>query len=317
MAPIERILVDLEPDKKSQPALERALQFAANNKITIKLLSCVCHPSIIANNFLDKAQLDKTQAAIVKMNIKKIAELIKKHPSENVNYELEVEWLAPVYQGILKVAEDFKADLVVKATHPHPIYARRLFTPTDWQLLKSCPVPILFVKHQEWPSKASIVAALDPDHNLSKKSELDKRILQTAYDISKQLKAPLHACNCFDPSYWKILFEAVGVSGMWADVFSGNPDKDEESVMDKLRLEQNDKFAETCSELVPNSANQHLITGNLQEVLPEKLEELRTGMLVLGTTYRTGLLGSTAEKLLETVNCDVLGVKPKDFEFFV
>lgn len=317
MLSFQRILVGIDPDRESQPALVRALQFAMHTKVTIKLLCCVYYPSVVANNFLDASQLEKTKSAILLMNENNLAELIEKYSAKNVTYETEVLWETPIYQGILRVADSFNADLVIKATRSHPTIAKILFTPTDWQLLKSCPVPILFVKHQQWPERATVVTALDPDHNLSKESELDKRILHTGNQVATQLNVPLHACHCFDPSYWKILFEALEVSGIWADVFSGNPEKDEASVMNKLRLQQNDQFANICSEMVPNSANQHLIFGEIQSTLPATLDKLNVGILIVGTTYRTGFLGSTAEKLLETVNCDLLGVKPKDFKFFV
>jgi universal stress protein E len=317
MQTIRRILVDVDPDKESQPALSRALQILGANKATIKLLSCVYYPSIVANNFLSPHQLSKAKTAIIRKNNCKLEDLISRNAATNITYETEVIWHSPIYQGIMQVIEKFEPDLVIKATHSHRTVARRLVTPTDWQLLKTCTQPILFVKHQEWNHNASVVAALDPNHKLSKSSELDKRILQTAQIVSKHLNAPLHACHCFDPNYWDILIETVGVSGMWADVFSGNPEKDESLVIDNMRDEQNQQFAHACSELVPNSANQHLINGDIETSLPNTLDKLHAGILVLGTTYRTGLLGSTAEKLLETVECDVLGVKPKDFDFFV
>jgi universal stress protein E len=317
MLSFQRILVDIDPDREFQPALIRALQFAKDTKVTIKLLCCVYYPSVVANNFLDATQLEKTKTAILIMNENNLANLIEKYSAKNVTYETEVLWETPIYQGILRVADSFKTDLVIKATRPHPTIAKRFFTPTDWQLLKSCLVPILFVKHQQWPDMATVVTALDPAHNLSTKSELDKRILRNGYQAATQLNVPLHACHCFDPSYLKILFEALEVSGIWADVFSDNPEKDDASVLNKLRLQQNDQFVEVCSEMVPNSANQHLISGNIQSALPATLDKLHAGILVVGTTYRTGFLGSTAEKLLESVECDLLGVKPKDFEFFV
>lgn len=317
MTSLNRFLVDIDPDKESQPALNRALQFVGNSPVTIKLLSCVYSPSVLANNFLSPLQLAKTKASILQINERKLQKLAEKHASSLVKYEIEAIWHSPLYLGILEVVEAFKPDLLIKATHHHSMTARRFFTPTDWQLLKACPVPALFVKHAEWPENATVVAALDPSHNLSKESELDKRILQSGFEVANQLKAPLHACHCFDPGYWDILLEAISESGQWADVFSGNPDKDESRVLDTLRYQHNQQFAEVCAELVPNSANQHLISGDIESVLPQTLTRLHAGILVLGNTYRTGLLGSTAQRLLETVECDVLAIKPKDFEFFV
>jgi universal stress protein E len=317
MSSLSRFLVDIEPDEESQPALSRALQFVGNSPVTIKLLSCVYYSSVLANNFLSPHQLAKTKASILQIHEGKLQKLAKKYASPLITYEIEAIWYTPLYLGILDGVESFKPDILIKATHPHPLTARRFFTPTDWQLLKACPVPALFVKHTQWPENATVLAALDPSHNLSKESELDKRILQSGFDVAKELKVPLHACHCFDPGYWDILLEAIGESGQWADVFSGNPDKDESRVIDTLRYRHNQQFAEVCAELVPNSANQHLISGKIENVLPETLTRLRAGILVLGNTYRTGLLGSTAQRLLETVECDVLAIKPKGFEFFV
>jgi len=314
MQTIKKILVDIDPDKQEQPALSKALQLAKQQPITIKLLSCLYYPSVVASNLLTPKQLEKTQAAILKMNQKRLNKLIAKHSQDNVTYETEVMWHSPIYQGVLKVVDSFKPDLVVKATHQHKTIARRLFTPTDWYLLKACPVPILLVKSQKWTKNTTVVAAIDPEHNLSKTSELDKSILKAGFGISSDLSMPLHALHCFDPSYWDILLEAVDKSGMWTDVFSVDEHQNESMVLEQLRYQHNIKFASECSEYVPNSENQHIVSGDIDHMMPETLTQLNAGILVLGTTYRTGLLGSTAQRLIEAVDCDLLAVKPKGFE---
>ena len=314
MQTIKKILVDIDPDKQQQPSLEKAIQFAKHQTVTIKLLSCVYYPSVVASNFLTPKHLETTKVAILKVNQDKLNKLIKQHAQSNVTYETEVMWHSPIYQGILKVVDSFKPDLVIKATHQHKLIARRLFTPTDWYLLKACPVPILLVKDQKWTKNTAVVAAIDPEHNLSKTSELDKSILKTGFGISSGLEMTLHALHCFDPSYWEILLEAVDKSGMWADVFSFDANQNESMVLEKLRYQHNEKFSTACSEYVPNSENQHIISGDIDDVLPKKLSQINAAILVLGTTYRTGLLGSTAQRLIETVECDLLAVKPKGFE---
>jgi universal stress protein E len=314
MQTIKKILVDIDPDKQEQPALNKALLFATKQPITIKLLSCLYYPSVMASNLLTPKQLENTQAEILKMHLGRLNNLISQHPQNNVTYETEVMWKSPIYQGILKVVESFKPDLVIKATHPHKTIARRLFTPTDWYLLKACPVPILFVRNTEWTQNTTVVAAIDPEHNLSAESELDKNILETGFAISSDLDMTLQALHCFDPSYWDILLEAVDKSGMWADVFSYDEHQNESMVLEKLRYQHNVKFAKECSEYVPNSEHQHIISGDIDDILPKTLEQLNAGILVIGTTYRTGLLGSTAQRLIETVDCDLLAVKPKGFE---
>ena len=60
--------------------------------------------------------------------------------------------------------------------------------------------------------------------------------------------------------------------------------------------------------------NRFIISGDINHVLPQTLTHLNAGILVLGTTYRTGLLGITAQRLIEAVDCDLLAIKPKGFE---
>lgn len=54
------------------------------------------------------------------------------------------------------------------------------------------------------------------------------------------------------------------------------------------------------------------------EALPRKLESLQADLLVMGAVSRSRLrelfVGSTAERVLDRLHCDVLVVKPGDFE---
>jgi len=315
MQAINKILLDINPDSEQQPALNKALFFANKQPIIIKLLSCVYYPSVAASRLLAPHQLEKTKKVILKFHQGQLIKLVKKNPIINVTYETQVIWHSPIYLGILQVVETFKPDLLIKATHQHKTIIRRFFTPTDWYLLKACPIPVLLVKEQVWTKDSSVVAAIDPELNLSKESELDINVLKTAVTVSSHLKTPLHAVHCFDPNYWDILFEALGKTGMWGDVFPSeqNSPENESMLLEKLRYQHNVNFAQTCSEYVPNSENQHIVSGDIEHILPETLTRLHAGILVLGT-HRTRLLGSTAQRLVETVECDLLAVKPRDFE---
>jgi universal stress protein E len=100
MQTIKKILVDIDPDKQ-QP-------------ITIKLLSCLYYPYVVASNLLTPKQLEKTQAEILKKQQGKLDSLITQYSQSNVTFETEVMWHSPIYQGILKVVGNFKPDLVIK-----------------------------------------------------------------------------------------------------------------------------------------------------------------------------------------------------------
>ena len=61
----------------------------------------------------------------------------------------------------------------------------------------------------------------------------------------------------------------------------------------------------------------HLIKGEAGKVIPERAERKRADLIVMGTLSRSGvrgfLIGNTAEKILQKVDCSVLAVKPDGF----
>ena len=61
----------------------------------------------------------------------------------------------------------------------------------------------------------------------------------------------------------------------------------------------------------------HLLKGEAGRVIPELVEKKRADLIVMGTLSRTGvagfLIGNTAEKILNKVDCAVLAVKPDEF----
>jgi nucleotide-binding universal stress UspA family protein len=61
----------------------------------------------------------------------------------------------------------------------------------------------------------------------------------------------------------------------------------------------------------------HLLKGDPDHVISELARKKRVELLVMGTVVRTGiqgfLIGNTAERVLNQVNCSVLTVKPEGF----
>jgi universal stress protein E len=62
----------------------------------------------------------------------------------------------------------------------------------------------------------------------------------------------------------------------------------------------------------------HVEKGLPEEVIPDLAEHLQAGVVVLGAIGRTGLsaafLGNTTEQVIDHLKCDLLAIKPDDFE---
>ena len=65
------------------------------------------------------------------------------------------------------------------------------------------------------------------------------------------------------------------------------------------------------------TAKRHVVKGLASEVIPSLALKLGVDAIVMGTVCRTGvpglLIGNTAEKVLQSVSCAVLTVKPEGF----
>src|SRR5690606_21706366 len=91
-----------------------------------------------------------------------------------------------------------KPMLLVKDTHDHPVLRRTLLSNTDWNLIRSCPVPLLLVKPREIGAKPNVLAAVDPLHERDKPADLDRAILAFAGELARAAGGRLHVLHAFD-----------------------------------------------------------------------------------------------------------------------
>lgn len=306
------LVIDINQEQKS--AINRVITLAENSSIEVLLFACLHYPAVDVSPILNQQQYDDIKRAMLSLNERRLDQIAQEHHHNNIKFTRKVVWRDPVYMSIIKAATDFEADLVIKSIHQHSALERWFFNTTESQLLYTCPIPLLLARNSDLPSGAKVIAALAPQDCQAEKSQSHNYILETGFAMANQMKRELHACHCFDPSYWEILIEAVREAEIWTDVFPVNTESDSQKVIDLLLEQHNKSFAKTCEGLVPRSDHQHLICGTPENALPQTITSLKAGVLVVGSDYRTGFLGSTAESLLQKVECDVLVVKPEYFE---
>ena len=302
-------------DNNEIPAtLTRAIQLAIYEDSEIFLITCLHFPVVEATHLLSPNQADEVQQALTDQYRSKLTALTDRFHKENIRFNVDVVWHSPIYHAIIEKVKTLQPDLLLKQVNEHGVIARRLTNLTDIQLMKEAPVPTLLVKNPSLPSPMSVIAALDPAHRLNLKTKLDNRVLSAANSLANQLAAPLHAVHCFDPSYWEILLESVKSAEIWADIFPSDHQGDKNKVVTLLKERHQRDFSQTCKDTISDPANMHLVDGQVTTALPQQADKLRAGVVVVGTTFRTGFLGSTAEALVDTLNCDILAIKPLDFD---
>jgi universal stress protein E len=310
MKRLDRILAVLDPTAESQPALAKAATLARRSGAALELFICDFDPSLSGQPVFDTEKLRELREKFLGERLELLEELADELRGEELAVETHVRWDNPLHRGIVRRVEESSPDLVVKDTHHHGALRRTLFTNTDWSLIRSCPVPLLLAKSADWPARPRIVAALDPGHLGDKPAVLDHDILEWTSLIAEKMDGEAHAVHAFFPA--ALLAAATGMAGA---PMIGGAAAAEIVESERRRLDQVLSGIVSGHDLAPGRVR--LEQGAAYEVLPRFVETVGAALLVMGAVSRSRLqevfLGSTAERVLERVGCDVLVVKPPDF----
>lgn len=212
-------------------------------------------------------------------------------------------WHNRPYEAIINTVINDGFDLVVKGTHQHDTLKSVIFTPTDWHLIRKCPAPVLLVKEKEWPAKGNILAAVNAVSENEQHLELNKRIINDARFICDLANATLNLVNAYPATPVNIAIE----------IPEFNPGVYNESVK-KHHFESTLSLAEGFD---IDKAHCHIEEGLPEDVIPDVAARLNSELVVIGTVGRTGLsaalVGNTAEHVIDSLDCDVLALKPDGY----
>jgi len=310
MKRLDRILAVLDPTTEVQPALAKAATLARRCDATLELFICDFDPSLSGQPFFDTDKLRELRGEFVGERLEYLEQAAEELRVEGLAVETHVHWDNPTYRGIVRRVEETSPDLVVKDTHYHTVLRRTLFTNTDWNLIRTCPAPLLLAKAGDWPAAPRVLAALDPGHVGDKPAELDHDILEWSALLAARMGGEVHAVHAFFPA--ALLAATATLAGM---PLAGGVTTTEIVESERKRI------AGVLAEIVGShqlpSGRVHLEQGAATDVLPRLAEHLQAAVVVMGAVSRSRLqeafLGSTAERVLDRIGCDVLVVKPGDF----
>ena len=310
MKRLDRILVVIDPTSFEQPALDKGKFLARQFDATLELFICDFDPSLNGRPFFDTEKLRELREEFITERVEFLEERADELRAEGIAIETHVHWDNPVYKGIVRRVQESSPDLVLKDTHHHSAIRRTLLTNTDWNLIRSCPAPLLLAQPGEWRESPRIVAALDPEHLGDKPAALDHDILDFGELLATRLGGELHAVHAFFPA--ALLAAATTMAGM--PVVTGVSAED---IIEAERSRVSGVLSEVTAQHTLRRDRIHLEQGSAVDVLPRIAERLGADVLVMGAVSRSRLqelfVGSTAERVLDRLACDVLVVKPGDF----
>ena len=198
--------------------------------------------------------------------------------------------------------------MILRACHYHNVISRAIFSHEDWQLVRTAPCPLLLVKKQDgYHTSPRFWAAVDPMHSHEKPASLDGEILALGKQLTSKMGATLDVIHTYDPA------SALAAAAAPAVIPAPLP-------LDKITEEMRDTHASHLQELADSYGVEkdrvHNLSGSARTILPGIAIEKHIDVLMMGAVARSGfdklVIGSTAEKILDHLPCDVMIVKPAE-----
>jgi universal stress protein E len=304
----KRIVVAIEdPERRSSWALRKGAEIARRSGGRLYIFHAYA-PAPGLYSSLDPGTVELIVRETVARQNKGLERLARPMRRRGIDVHTDLVWDFPPHEAVVRFAVKQKADLVVADSRRHSRPARWFLTNADWELIRHCPCPLWFAKSAALRPKIQVLAAVDPFHARAKPARLDDCILRSARQVARLFGGKVAACHAYVPP----MSYAIGALGEVPVQIPGLPDQIRRYTA-TVRKATN-RLAQRYG--IPAAAR-FVETGDPATVLPRLARRLSSDVLVMGAVSRTGLkrlfVGSTAERVIDEVSCDVLIVKPDSF----
>jgi universal stress protein E len=304
----DKILVVVDPTAADQPAAARGAALSAALDCDLELLICHYDARIAGRRWFDKSVSESMREQALRHQLGYLEALHKQLAHDDVAITTRVVWDTPRAEGIIRATLRDEPSFVLKDTHHHSAISRTLFSSTDWQLIRDCPAPLWLVKGTPLENPL-VLAAVDPMHEHDKPAALDDAVLAQGEALTVALHGKMHVYHGYDT--------LSDIAGAGAFAMSPTPIAVKE-INARVKSEHEAAFAALLARRGLEACTQHLIAGAPGDVLPGLARQLGAGLAIMGAVARNrverAVVGSTAERVLDYLPCDVLVVKPPDFD---
>jgi universal stress protein E len=308
MQVIRKILVAVKnPDARSQPGVDKAVQVAKMLGASIELFHAISTPVFMEVEPLAGRSLAQIKSESLALRQKRLEKLGARARKRGVTASCAVEWDFPPYEAIVRRAAKTHPHLVIAECHQGQRLKPWLVHLTDWELLRTSPVPVLLLKNAKPWRKPVVLAAVDPAHTHAKPARLDAQIVAQAVQLSHVLKGSLQVMHANYPS---LVGLTLGDPALDAAMLA--------ATYEQLKAEDARVFTAFAEKARIPRARRRLLNGDPVQRIPDAARKLGASLVVMGAVSRSGLkrvfIGNTAERVLSALPCDVLVLKPEHFK---
>ncbi|MCP8463150.1 universal stress protein [Pseudomonas sp. ZM23] len=298
---LQHLLVVIDPSRKDQPALTRARWIAERSGARLELLACEFNPALDNALLLAQSDLEQGRQNLLDERMAWLENLAAPLRAAGIEVKCQVRWGKPAHRQIVLHCEQSQPDLVLKSAHHHSLLKRLFLTNTDWQLIRHCPRPLWLVQHGQWRGRR-LCAALDPLHASDKPAALDHRLIVAARELEQRLMMQADYLHAYVALPHTLAFNAELLA-------------DYDNYVLRTEAHHREAFSALLAQYPDiDRSRTHLGQGFAEEVIPGYVHDNDIDLLLMGAVARgqfdNALIGQTAERVFEEVECDLLVIRP-------
>ena len=307
----DTILAVLELDSDSDNLIKRVIWIAQSFNYGVHLVLFEPENGALLGGFAISNEADAIRQELQATQDEIVESYAAKIRDEGIDVTTSVLRQRPLDDGILAIAMSVKARMIVKATRFHSIAERGILVDTDWQLMRTSAYPLWFVKSDLMPENPVVVAAVDPSSAHDKPAALDYEIVQTANAVANAIDGDVHLLHTY---------ERISGIGKAANRTFKPIKLPIDEIDARIKTEHRNALDTLATACGIDADHTHQLPGRTQEILPTFSRSHNAGLVVMGALARWGvkrmLIGSTAERVIDHLPCDVLIVRLSEYQLW-
>lgn len=295
MSSIKKIVVVVDGDDH-QSVLLKSEWLAKQTGAKLNLVKVVYDRFVGVKRVLGNENVEKIRNQLIAAQEAALSELVTGLKHRGIEAEKQVLWHPNPAEAICKCAKYGDVDLIVKAVRPHHRWGHLLTSVTEWNLIRHSAVPVLFVKDAHHYDARPVIVALDIGSEDEVHQELNRQLIHEAAQWQKLTGAPIHVVAAYPLPSMDVPaeFSVVNYEALREEIEQGYR-QGVMSLLDKHPLEY---------------AQIWVREGVVEDVLADVANQIQASLVLVGTVARTGVsavvMGNTAERVIDAIDCDVM-----------
>lgn len=287
MSGLKRILAVLDGTDADAVIVSKAVALAHQQGADLELFLCDAERAYFLLHAYDSTGVEAARRGCIRKARHYLESLRDAVAGAGVPIRVDAVCDSPLFEGIVRKVLRSRCDLVIKNAGSRYPSHRRIWDANDWQLMRACPATLLLSRGKSWQASPRFAAAVDVSSQET--AELPEEILRTSRLLADGCHGQLEVLYS-EPCAIESTTHQRHVAALQA-------------LTDSAGL---------------SGADIRVLSGAAEEALPDFAAGRGYDAFVMGAlTHREDLssqVGTLTAKLVETLDCDFVLVKPTSYQ---